>query len=87
MFQGTRSAIRVETAALRTARGNFELLKCRSRKVEKANYRDNALIFEDVSRRKHPLTVNSEGVRAYALDPKTAEALWKKSEELVREHF
>ena len=33
------------------------------------------------------LSVNSEGVRAYALDRKTAEALWKKSEELVGEHF
>jgi NAD(P)-dependent dehydrogenase (short-subunit alcohol dehydrogenase family) len=31
-------------------------------------------------------TVN-EGVRAYALDPKAAEALWKKSEELVGESF
>jgi NAD(P)-dependent dehydrogenase (short-subunit alcohol dehydrogenase family) len=29
----------------------------------------------------------SEGVRGYALDPKTAEALWKKSEELVEESF
>jgi hypothetical protein len=29
----------------------------------------------------------SEGVRAYALDPKTAEALWKKSEEMVGERF
>jgi NAD(P)-dependent dehydrogenase (short-subunit alcohol dehydrogenase family) len=29
----------------------------------------------------------SEGVRAYALDPTAAEALWKKSEELVGEHF
>jgi NAD(P)-dependent dehydrogenase (short-subunit alcohol dehydrogenase family) len=28
-----------------------------------------------------------EGVRAYALDPKNAEALWKKSEELVGESF
>ena len=34
-----------------------------------------------------PLSVNSEGVRAYALDPTTAEALWRKSEELVGEHF
>jgi NAD(P)-dependent dehydrogenase (short-subunit alcohol dehydrogenase family) len=34
-------------------------------------------------------TINamSEGVRAYALDPKTAEALWNKSEELVGESF
>jgi NAD(P)-dependent dehydrogenase (short-subunit alcohol dehydrogenase family) len=29
----------------------------------------------------------SEGVRAYALDPNNAEALWKKSEELVGESF
>src|SRR6202522_411 len=29
----------------------------------------------------------SEGVRGYALDPNTAEALWKKSEELVGEWF
>jgi NAD(P)-dependent dehydrogenase (short-subunit alcohol dehydrogenase family) len=29
----------------------------------------------------------SEGVRAYALDPTAAEALWKKSEELVGERF
>src|SRR5467141_2146588 len=29
----------------------------------------------------------SEGVRGYALDPKNAEALWKKSEELVEESF
>ena len=29
----------------------------------------------------------SEGVRRYALDPKMAEALWKKSEELVGESF
>jgi NAD(P)-dependent dehydrogenase (short-subunit alcohol dehydrogenase family) len=29
----------------------------------------------------------SEGVRGYALDPKNADALWKKSEELVGESF
>jgi NAD(P)-dependent dehydrogenase (short-subunit alcohol dehydrogenase family) len=35
------------------------------------------------------VTINAvtEGVRGYALDPATAEALWKKSEELVREAF
>jgi NAD(P)-dependent dehydrogenase (short-subunit alcohol dehydrogenase family) len=33
------------------------------------------------------LNVTSEGVRGYALDPKNAEALWKKSEELVGESF
>jgi hypothetical protein len=33
------------------------------------------------------LNAQSEGVRAYALDSKTAEALWRKSEELVGEHF
>jgi len=34
-----------------------------------------------------PVTVISEGVRAYALDPANAEALWKKSEEMVGESF
>jgi hypothetical protein len=29
----------------------------------------------------------SEGVRAYALDPARAEALWTKSEEMVGERF
>ena len=33
------------------------------------------------------ITAISEGVRAYALDPNSAEALWKKSEELVGESF
>ncbi|MDR0532688.1 MAG: SDR family NAD(P)-dependent oxidoreductase [Verrucomicrobiales bacterium] len=33
------------------------------------------------------ITPISEGVRAYALDPRAAEALWKKSEELVGEKF
>jgi NAD(P)-dependent dehydrogenase (short-subunit alcohol dehydrogenase family) len=34
-----------------------------------------------------PITVVSEGVRGYAVDPNDAEALWKKSEELVGESF
>jgi NAD(P)-dependent dehydrogenase (short-subunit alcohol dehydrogenase family) len=34
-----------------------------------------------------PITVVSEGVRGYALDSNNAEALWKKSEELVGESF
>lgn len=33
------------------------------------------------------ITAISEGVRAYALDSRNAEALWKKSEELVGESF
>lgn len=33
------------------------------------------------------LTIGSEGVRGYALDPTNAEALWKRSEELVGESF
>ena len=33
------------------------------------------------------ITATSEGVRCYALDPKNAEALWKKSEEMVGEKF
>jgi NAD(P)-dependent dehydrogenase (short-subunit alcohol dehydrogenase family) len=34
-----------------------------------------------------PITAVSEGVRAYALDPQNAEALWKKSEQMVGESF
>lgn len=34
-----------------------------------------------------PISVHSEGVRAYAMDPKAAAALWEKSEELTGEHF
>lgn len=34
-----------------------------------------------------PITVVSEGVRGYALDPNNAEALWKKSEEMLGERF
>ena len=33
------------------------------------------------------LNVGSEGVRGYALDLNNAEALWKRSEELVEESF
>jgi NAD(P)-dependent dehydrogenase (short-subunit alcohol dehydrogenase family) len=33
------------------------------------------------------ITAISEGVRGYALDPNTAEALWEKSEELVGDSF
>jgi NAD(P)-dependent dehydrogenase (short-subunit alcohol dehydrogenase family) len=40
-----------------------------------------------VARDATPISAISEGVRAYALDPKNAEALWKKSEELVGESF
>lgn len=34
-----------------------------------------------------PITAVSEGVRSYALDANNAEALWKKSEEMVGERF
>ncbi|NHN90250.1 SDR family NAD(P)-dependent oxidoreductase [Acetobacter conturbans] len=34
-----------------------------------------------------PISLVSEGVRAYALDPTHAEALWAKSEEMVGERF
>ena len=40
------------------------------------------IVADDVT-----LTVESEGVRGYALDPRNAEALWKRSEELVGESF
>jgi hypothetical protein len=40
-----------------------------------------------VVRDEVPGRAMSEGVRGYALDRNTAEALWKKSEELVGESF
>jgi NAD(P)-dependent dehydrogenase (short-subunit alcohol dehydrogenase family) len=50
------------------------------------HYCENCHVSQIVPEDK-PLTVNSEGLRAYALDPKSAESLWRKSEELVGEHF
>lgn len=47
-----------------------------------ANCQVGHILPEDV-----PIMATGEGVRAYALDPHTAEALWKKSEELVGESF
>jgi hypothetical protein len=41
-----------------------------------------AVISEDV-----PSSAMIDGVRGYAVDPSNAEALWKKSEELVGESF
>jgi len=40
------------------------------------------IVADDVT-----ISAISEGVREYALDPDNAEALWKKSEELVGESF
>lgn len=40
------------------------------------------IVPDDVS-----ISVISEGVRSYALDPGNAEALWRKSEEMVGETF
>src|SRR5579862_7485129 len=40
------------------------------------------VVREDIA-----ISPTSEGVRAYALDPNAAEALWKKSEEMVGESF
>jgi hypothetical protein len=40
------------------------------------------IVADDVN-----ISADSEGVRAYALDPNNAKALWKKSEELVGESF
>jgi NAD(P)-dependent dehydrogenase (short-subunit alcohol dehydrogenase family) len=40
------------------------------------------LVADDVA-----ISAGSEGVRGYALDPSNAEALWKKSEEMVGEKF
>jgi len=43
--------------------------------------------LSQIVRDDKPLSVTSEGVRPYALDRKTADALWKLSEQLVGEHF
>ncbi len=51
-----------------------------------ARYCENCHVSEIVAD-DAPLGMMNEGVRAYALDPKTAEALWKKSEEMVGETF
>ena len=50
------------------------------------HYCENCHVSQIVPADKQ-LSVNNEGVRAYALDRKAAEALWRKSEELVAEHF
>lgn len=49
-------------------------------------YCENCHVAEIVSD-DTPITAVSEGVRRYALDPRSAEAVWKKSEELVGESF
>ncbi len=51
-----------------------------------AKYCENCHVSEIVPDDR-VITPISEGVRGYALDPKAAEALWKKSEELVGETF
>jgi NAD(P)-dependent dehydrogenase (short-subunit alcohol dehydrogenase family) len=49
-------------------------------------YCENCHVGE-ISPENVPISGASEGVRGYALDPKKAEALWKKSEEMVGEKF
>jgi NAD(P)-dependent dehydrogenase (short-subunit alcohol dehydrogenase family) len=49
-------------------------------------YCENCHVGE-ISPENVPISGASEGVRGYALDPKNAEALWKKSEEMVGEKF
>lgn len=51
-----------------------------------ARYCENCHVSEVVAD-DAPLGLMNEGVRSYALDPKNAEALWKKSEEMVGESF
>jgi len=51
-----------------------------------ARYCENCHVSEIVPDDR-VITPVSEGVRGYALDPNAAEALWKKSEELVGEKF
>jgi NAD(P)-dependent dehydrogenase (short-subunit alcohol dehydrogenase family) len=51
-----------------------------------ARYCENCHVGETVPD-DATITAVSEGVRGYALDARTAEALWKKSEEMVGESF
>ena len=51
-----------------------------------ARYCENCHVSEVVSN-EITLGLLNEGVRGYALDPKNADALWEKSEELVGESF
>ena len=51
-----------------------------------AQYCENCHVGQTVSD-DVPISPASEGVRGYALDPGNAEALWKKSEEMVGESF
>jgi len=51
-----------------------------------ASYCENCHV-SDIVPENATITVVSEGVRAYALDQANAEALWKKSEEMVGESF
>lgn len=51
-----------------------------------ARYCENCHVGE-IAPENVPISGASEGVRGYALDPKNAEALWKKSEEMVGEKF
>ena len=46
------------------------------------NYHASKILPDDA-----PISPVTEGVRGYALDPANADALWKKSEELVAESF
>jgi len=51
-----------------------------------ARYCENCHVG-DIVPENAAITVLSEGVRAYAVDPSNAEALWEKSEEMVGESF
>jgi NAD(P)-dependent dehydrogenase (short-subunit alcohol dehydrogenase family) len=51
-----------------------------------ARYCENCHV-SDIVPENATITVVSEGVRAYAVDPSNAEALWKKSEEMAGESF
>jgi NAD(P)-dependent dehydrogenase (short-subunit alcohol dehydrogenase family) len=52
-----------------------------------AKYCENCHVAEPMRDNVENISAVSEGVRAYALDPANAAALWKKSEELVGETF
>ena len=54
----------------------------KSGRVTAGNCHVGSVVADDVE-----ISAVSEGVRGYALDPNGANALWKKSEQLVGETF
>jgi NAD(P)-dependent dehydrogenase (short-subunit alcohol dehydrogenase family) len=83
LVTGVSAGLGVETARSLVAHGAQVVGAARDlAKAERATAQVSATSFQTM-----PPSVVSEGVRAYALDATNAEALWKKSEEMIGESF